>query len=286
MKEIILCIMLAFAGISCSKQAEESSSLNIGEGRMAILLDTQSAITATTRSGDTYELPEAVIPSEEDFSIAITGSYIDATTLETKSYSYSYESLEAYNTAEEMAGGVKTPPFMPAGNYTATISNKGDESIENSTNACFAGSVDFTIEARITDGTATIMAKLQNSVVRVQTTTDFDSYFSGGATLILSTESGTTLTYSVPNEATEDEILFVSPGTTLYLEGSGVKDAPTENESSAPTVTFAKAAIGTAAAGEMSTVVVDAEEAGGTVLNITLDDTITSVTEQKTELND
>ncbi len=287
MRKRILCIMLAMASVACSKTAEESSaSLNVGEGQMTILLDASSQISATTRSADTYELPESVIPSESDFSLSITGTYIDESTLETKSYSYSYASIEEYNTAYEAAGGVKSPPYMPVGSYTATITDNRDMSEESSTNACFAGSVDFEIEARIVTATTTVTATLQNSVIRIQTTDDFNNYFEGGATLTITTESGATLNYTTPTDSDEEDILFVVPATTLYLEGSAVKQSPTESDSAAPTVTFAKQFIGTVTAGEMSTILVDADQTGGATFNVTLNDEITNFNEVNTELNE
>ena len=84
---------------------------------------------------------------------------------------------------------------------------------------------------------ATLTATLQNSMVRLTTTPYFKGYFENGASLT-STTQGTKLTVDPHTAASEEQLLFVTPGTKLSLEGYGVKQDP--GNGSAPKVCLIK----------------------------------------------
>lgn len=270
---------------SCTKSASTSDEPNIGYGRLAIEFSADSAITMTTTRSDSdkYYLDAALIPSQEEFVLTIEGSYIDSESGETKQLSRSYENLEAYNTAESLDGET-APPTLPAGDYTFTLSDGGDTAEESAMNVCFSGSTSITLYAQDFDATACVTVSMQNAAIALETSEYFDGYFAGGATLKLSTEGGASISYD-SYDYDEQTILFVAPLTTLYLEGTATKQAPTEDPESAPTVTFVKSEIGSTTAGTLSRVVVDAAEAGGGKISIILDDTITEIIYETIELN-
>ncbi|MFI3258995.1 MAG: hypothetical protein R3Y16_02745 [Rikenellaceae bacterium] len=291
MKKITLLLTLATLLIGCSKESSSTGEeQNIGFGRVEISAETFASVETTdTRSSvSTYTIPEELYPTNETLSIKISGTYIDSDDNLEKEYNYSYATLKAYNTADIDSDGNLLPPYIPAGTYTFTLTSTGDISTESATNAFFSGSaVDVVVEARIVDTEISIPISLQNSILRLDVTEDFTSYFEGGASLTLSTESGSTLYYNYPdNSANEGAVLYVAPQTKLYLEGSATKQSPTENPDDAPTVTFSKSELSsTTTAATMSTVTVDATDAGGSSISVSVDGTITEISNESFELN-
>ncbi|MFR9557013.1 MAG: DUF4493 domain-containing protein [Rikenellaceae bacterium] len=284
MKKLLYIAAVLFA-ISCNDTETGAEEPNIGYGRLAIETSTDNVITATTTRSDIYYLSEDLLPSDDELTLYVEGIYIDSDSGETMTFSQGYESLDAYNESEEV-DGVMCPPYLPAGDYVFTITDSSDDTVESATNACFTGSSDVTIYARDYNATANITLKLRNSIIAIETTEWFDNYFAGGATLKLSTESGSEIIYdSTSSDEENNAILFVPASTTLYLEGEGTKQSPTEDPSDASTVTFTKSSIGTTTAGILSRVAVDAATAGGSKITITLDDTITDISYETIELN-
>ncbi len=274
MNRLKVLIIVATLAVACSK--EDGSDANVGYGSAKIVVTTDSVVAVgETRADSYYEIPSALLPSSADLVLSIVGEYVDPESGETKQFNSQYESLDAYNEDE---------PLLYAGEYTATVSNYTDLAGEGETYACFSGSANFEVVARTT-GSITIPATLQNSIVRITATSDFCNYYENGAELTASTDAGSTLLYSHPdNSANDGKILFVAPETTLYLEGWGVKQNPTES-TTASTTTFVKSVIGQTVASQMSTISVDAGSTGGAGLTITLDDSITKVYEESVQLN-
>lgn len=268
-------LTVALLAMACSKETTSDAELGYGSVSLSVMTVSEVESSSDTRA-TTYTISSELLPATEDLYLTIEGEYIDPETLETVQFSNQYSNIDVYN--EEL-------PLLYAGTYTATVSDQKDISEESETNACFSGSVTFTVVARDKIST-TIPVNLQNSIVRLLSVTDnFKSYFENGAELTASTESGSTLLYTHPdNSENEGKILFVAPDTKLYLEGWGQKQDPTES-SQATTSTFAKSEIGTTTANMMSTIEVDAAYAGGAQLEITFDNEIISVYESNIELN-
>ncbi len=274
--------------LGCSESVEDlsSSQANVGYGRVYLSSTiTNEVELSSTRSEEVskYYIDDSLLPSSTDLSLIIDGDYIDAETGETMELFYYYESLDAYNTAEDV--GELIPPYLPAGTYTFTLSDNKKTSVEGETNACFSGSKQITVVARDSDGQETISVTLQNSIITLSTTEEFDNYFEGGAKLTLSTEGGAEINYDSSLDLGE-QYLFVAPDTKLYLEGEATKQDPDGSGStSASTVTFTRIEIGTTTKGALSRVSVDAEETGGSMITIILDDTVESVGSDEIELN-
>lgn len=266
MRENLLYLsLLATLFVGCSTNDEATQGSEMGYGSLAISALVEVGVE--TRS-DTYSIATELIPTSESLSITIEGLEAD----EQGSYYYQkYDNLDAYNSAED-DGETQSPPMLLEGDYLVTLSNEVDPTAESATNALFEGSATMTVVARDYEKQETISVVLTNSIVRLETTTDFDNYFAGGATLTLSTDNGAELYLDTHNKS--EDILFVVAETTLYLEGEGVKQPATEDPDSGTSVTFTKSEIGTAAKGAMTTISVDAQETGGAYITITFDETI------------
>ncbi len=268
-------ILLAAALFSaCS--INEALDITEGEGRMDFSVQVNSEVesASTTRAeSDTYTISADLVPTTSELKLEIyeKNSYSDSEI--TYELYKEYASVDDYDT-----------PAMPAGNYTAVVTNGGDINEESETNAVFADSVDFVINSVEEVGSTTLTATLQNSIIKLEVTDDFNNYFAGGATLKLTTDAGSELELNFPLDADEvEKILFVTPGTKLYLEGSAVKQDP--GTGTAPTVTFTKNQVGTAVQGAMNSVLVDASETGGATITITINDTITTVSTTTVDVN-
>lgn len=263
MRGLYIYNILAVVALSlCGCSANEAEVVVEGYGRVAFDVTTQAKLPTTATRSDMFELPARYTPSVEDMTLRVVADNLE--------FDESYESVAEYN---------ELLPYLPAGDYTAFVVNGAEESAQ------FSGSVAFTAVARRLDAQESLVATLQNSALTCEPTESFLGYFAGGATLVVSTESGERFTFEYGEESSDDlEIYFVDAGLDIYLEGEGTKQAATES-GRAETVTFAKQKIGTTAATTMSRIEVDASGAGGASLKITLNDTITEFIESELELN-
>lgn len=269
---------------SCSSSDNLEEQSNVGYGAVSIAMECDDVIstTAATRSDEaTYQIPTSVLPtSGADFSLTLSGTYVDPDDGLTKDFYQTYTSLADFN---------EVSPDLPAGDYFATLTDKrGTIDTESSTNAVFGGSTSFTIEARKYDSVAAITLTLLNSIIRLDATEYFDKYFEGGARIVLSTESGSELiynTYASANDSSgDDAILFVAPATKLYIEGVATKQAATES-GTATSVTFAKTLVGYTTVATITSVSLEASEAGGSAIQITIDESVKEITPSDIELN-
>ncbi len=289
MKRYITTLFIAALCASCS--TDEAQMPDSGYGAMRIELATNSTANITLSDDamrstlSTTEIPAEFIPTEDDFSLKITGSYYDYESDSYLDFEQEYDTLSAYNTAEvdEDNPSLSHPPYLRAGEYTAVMESGEGVNVESATNAHFKGELSFTIRGRDYDATGTLTATLQNSMIMLTTTPYFESYFAGGATLTLSTTQTTSITIDTTDAESYDQMLFVSPATTLYLEGSGTKQP--QGNGSAESVTFTKTSIGTTSAQTLTTVVVDADDAGGKFIEVLLNDTSVEINEVDIDLN-
>ena len=144
-KYLLILTTLALLGGGCSK--EEIPETTDGEGSVEFRTTTCSEVDSQTTRAQT-SLPDNCKPSGNSFKLVVKGKEGTATA----------EYLAEYTTLSEY-----TAPFMPSGDYTATISY-GDPQQEGSTAFCYQGALDFTILARKTIQ-KTITASLTNSVI-------------------------------------------------------------------------------------------------------------------------
>ena len=128
-KYLLILTTLALLGGGCSK--EEIPETTDGEGSVEFRTTTCSEVDSQTTRAQT-SLPDNCKPSGNSFKLVVKGKEGTATA----------EYLAEYTTLSEY-----TAPFMPSGDYTATISY-GDPQQEGSTAFCYQGALDFTILAR------------------------------------------------------------------------------------------------------------------------------------------
>lgn len=260
MKHILYTLTFAAAvlTVACSSDTTETGGGTAEWGELRIAVAASPQVESQTRA--TVELPAAVIPDGDAFALRITGTYNDDMG-NPQPYDQSWATVGAFDA-----------PKMRRGDYTAAITY-GDPEAEGTKAACFAGTADFTILARRTV-TASIAATLRNAAFRLTMGEWFKKYYTD-ALLTIRTESGNSFVFS---PSTQD-VIFVKPGTRLFMQGTAVK-AQTGVQ-----VEFPEHEIGTTVACTLHTVAVDASEAGSGKLVIDLDDTFTEIGEQVIELN-
>ncbi len=295
MKRYIFTLLMATALVACSESGDESpqSQLNIGEGSVTIAMSVEGFVAETiTKAEEMFEIPTRLLPTEDElsaFELHITGTYYhEGDTSELLTFDETYESIEAYNTAgtDKSDPTILTPPYLPAGDYTATITDGRDRATEGegAEYGCFSGEMEFTVVAQRYDAEQSVTAYMDNSLVRLQLTEGYETYFPESS-LQLKSGSGTIFTFDFPiDEEAEERFVFVEAATTLYLAGSATKQDP--GNGSPATVIFETTEIGSALAGGVTTVVVDAASAGTLTVEVTVDDSITTIYEQSIDLND
>ncbi len=249
---------------SCSN--DQSAATSADEwGTTSFDCSMLSAVNCTTRSEELYYIPESLVPSIDDITLKITGSYIDSETTETTSYSYGPLLLSDYNTSQ--------PMMIASDDYHAEFSC-GTAGVESETSPCFSGEVDFEVIAR-GDTTEEVALVLQNSIICVEFDAMFESYYTD-ASFTVSTGSGNSFDFSA---TTTDKIVFVEAATTLTLSGSATKARDGSS------VTFNAAVIGHTSAQTLSRITITADSIGGENINITVDETITEMEPITIELN-
>lgn len=232
-KYLLILTTLALLGGGCSK--EEIPETTDGEGSVEFRTTTCSEVDSQTTRAQT-SLPDNCKPSGNSFKLVVKGKEGTATA----------EYLAEYTTLSEY-----TAPFMPSGDYTATISY-GDPQQEGSTAFCYQGALDFTILARKTIQ-KTITASLTNSVISLECGEWFKKYYSE-AQFTVQTEAGNN--FSFTHSSSPDTPIFVKPGSKLLLKGTAVK------AQNGVKVEFPQQQIGVTTARTWHKIRIDASQAG------------------------
>ncbi len=277
MKKYTYPLLLATIALcSCSKGGDDTPqepTTGYGSVKITAQIETSAQEVETTRA-NIYDIPSSLIPSESDFKLYITGEYTDDEG-ETKSYDEEFDTIAEYNSAEGEDGALS----LYGGNYEATLSDGNSMSIESETNACFGcDATSFKVVANNYNGEVTLNAKLQNSIIKLSVNSMFEGYFSS-ATFTITTAAGSEFVFDPFSSDNESRIIFVAPDSKLSLSGSAVR------ASSGDTITFTKSVIGTAVAGCMNSINIEAESVGAIVVEVSLNDTINNIYEEVIELN-
>ncbi len=259
---------------SCSKSSDTAAESNqsvaqMGYGTVSLTAAVSGSVEITqTRGESMYELPEAIVPTSADFAMTLSGSYIDPSE-EDESLIYevakSYDSFDSYN--EELP-----ELYTNDDGYSVTVSY-GDSSIEGENLPSYYGQSVITVVARA-NSEASIEANLTNSIFTFATSEWFDLYYTE-AQFTITTTAGSEFTFG---KGVDERLIFVEAGTELTLSGSATKT----NGSS---VTFAANKIGVTTAGVLTSIEVDASQAGSQTISITFDGTIVETEEQELEFN-
>ncbi len=297
----ILYILLATFAVACSNDKESFDiSIPDGMGLMRFNVDVLSQVESTTdtRVVSTYNIPAEYIPTNDSLNLKIYQEVYDEDANLVYELYAEYASLTEYNNSvdeddesvddDESSDAddnlLTKSPYLPAGDYYALVTNGHDINEESLTNAYFADSTLFTIVARDTERSTSMNIMLQNSIINIEVTDNFLKYYEGGASLKLTTENGAAITLDLPlADDYVQEHLYVQPYTRLYLEGTAVKQGTGTGVT--PTVTFTKSEIGIATKSKLNCVVVDAEDAGGATIEVTLNNEITKINELELDLH-
>ncbi len=259
-------LLLCIAGCSSDPApvGPDNTADGTPTGNVRIAASPAAAVSATvrTRTGETVELPDSLLPAGGEFALRITGIASGAEE-EGTLYDRSWERLADFDS-----------PQMPRGDYEALVLF-GDSLAEGSGAACFAGRERFTILARRTQ-TVNVAATLRNAAVHLRFGEWFTRYYAE-AEMTLRTETGATFRFTPGSDA--EKLIFVRAETKLYLGGRAVK------AQNGAEVLFAETGIGTTAARTLHTIEVEAAGAGGSGLVIELDDTFARIDGETIELN-
>lgn len=251
----ILTLVPLLMAAGCSEKKVQSDDMETG--KVEFVCTVTSGVGAATRVGDTKSLPEKYVPGAEELKLVVSdGGEFTAT----------YETMADYD-----------QPFLDEGDYKAVFTY-GDQEVEGIGKSCFAAENPFTIVARKTI-TNQVSATLVNSLYTVKLSDWFSKYYSD-YNLTVHTASGNNyaLVGSASAPAGESDLIFVKPGTEIFISGSATKTNGVE-------VHFQKVKIGNTTARTWHTITIDAEQVSKAGIVVSFDDTPTAIKEIPVELN-
>ena len=243
--------LLALTLSACAEK--EAQSEQQGKGRVDISLVTSSEVV------DTRANISCTTPAAEDFALTIEGVGSD--------FSANYASIDEFH----------ADSYLRYGSYKATVV-AGDVNEEGYDKATFIGSQEFVVEARKhTD--VEVTATIANSLVKVETTENFERYFEGGYTLKLTTAAGNEFDVTA-----QSELLFIAP-VEFIVTGTAVKQSA-QSGKEGTTVALPEFKQSDVKPQTIYTVKLDVEQAGSATLTITLNETLVESIDIEQELND
>ena len=250
-KFFALASLLALTLSACSDDVAQGEQK--GEGRVTI------GCVAATNVVDTRANVSCTTPSAEDFALTIEGVG--------HTYSANYATIAEFNENN----------YLHLGSYKATVV-AGDITEEGYDKATFVGSANFSVEAR-KNTDVEITAKIANTLVKVEVTDGFKTYFAGGHALKLTTAAGNEFDVTAQTEP-----IFIAPAS-FTIGGTATKQ-PNQSGAEGTAVTLPEYKMENAAAQTLYIVKFDVENAGGATLTITLNDTLVESIDIEQELND
>lgn len=266
MKKYFTLMMALLLLGSCNQDGDVGANQTDGEyGSVSFTSGVDSSVDIITRASGNY-LPESVtLPTAADFSLKITGDYYDPESGSSSSYDLSFGSIDECN------GMSLTLLETQDGNeYTATVSS-GTSTAEGENLPCFAGEVTFEVEARVTN-IIYVSTQMTNSAFEFSTSEWFDNYYTD-AKFTITTSAGNSFEFG---RGDDERLIFVEAGTTLTIEGSATK-------SNGYDVTFASNTIGTTSARSISSISVDASQAGGASIVVEFQTEFISIDENEVD---
>lgn len=267
MKKLLL-IALAAVAFACSKEDDGSAVvIDCPDGMGIISLNVApSFVVEGTRAQ--VNLPEGTtIPNGGDFALELSSQ--DAST----GYEGgSWGSVNAYNENYKKN-------YLKAGLYDAVVT-WGDPTEEGENKPYFEGMKrDNVIARQLVE--FKIPAKLANSIVKVEFTDNFKSYFENGADFTITSGNGNT--WDVDYDTTP--YIFVQSGKDVTISGQATKQRPSATVE--PAVVVFEDVTKTMAACTMYTYKYDVSTAGSVSVEITITNEPTETIEVgQQELND
>lgn len=236
-------LTLALMSVSCSKQQTSQ------DGQVSFSLDTDSKVTMVTRSSlSDY----TALPSAGSFTIVLTDGYGD----------------EIYN---GLLSGYDASTPLKTGNYSVKASY-GSADEEGFDKPCLTGEKSFSITGSGTT-TVTIPVSMVNSLVRVECTENFKSYYTDYS-FTVKTGGGTEIQFPKG----ETRAAFVD-AYTISVSGELTNQGGNKQ-------TFSKDYTTNLSPGTCYTLKFDASNVGGFGVTITFDDSVADAELIDVDLND
>ena len=241
--------LLALTLSACSKEAHKGEQ----EGKGQVTIN----CVVETNVDDTRANISCTTPTAEEFALKIEG----------QNFSQEYATIDEFH----------ADSYLRFGDYTATVV-AGDINDEGCDKATFVGSKAFAVAAR-KHSDVEITATIANALVKVETTDNFERYFEGGHTLILTTKAGNEFDVTA-----QSDLLFIAPAE-FTVTGTAVKQSAQSGKEGA-TVTLPEFKQSEVKAQTLYTIKLDVENAGSAMLTITLNETLVESVDIEQELND
>ena len=243
MKKILFAIALAVVATACHTTEEGEVKV----GKIAINAATRSEVSEN--SENKFVLNESLVPSAEELKVEIVGN----------DKNFTWATLTEFNEAVE--GGLE---FVTAP-YTVTLSH-GEKGAEGWSKPYFEGSTIVDVPGYRLTATANVEVLVQNSIIAIETTPNFDGYFPTSSFKVDGFEW----------DAAKEELLFLNAGeVTITCEATRQSGTKTSLES-----------VVTLKPTTRHKVLFDLSTAGKATVNISFDDTIVETIELEFEMND
>ncbi|MBE6175336.1 MAG: DUF4493 domain-containing protein [Rikenellaceae bacterium] len=243
MKKILFAIALALVATACNNNEGEQA---LQQGSISIEVTTRGEVDNTT-SANTVVLESA--PAANELKVEIAGN--DNT--------YTWDTLAEFNKA---VGNGFTFTSAP---YTVTLSH-GEKGVEGWSKPYFEGSTTVEVPMYGLSAEASVLVVLANSIVAIDTTSNFDGYFSE-ATFTIN---------DMAWDAAKEEHLFANAGEATIActakRPTGSDITLTQKVTLKPTTRH--------------TILFDLDTVGKAAVTITFDDEIVATEELEFELNE
>ena len=208
MKKLLFFIVAAMFAVSCSEDGGDVTGVD-SPFRTGIVSFNITPLLVVDGTRAQVNLPEGtVVPAGDDFALAIVGVDSD--------YQNEWASVAAFNENYK-----KT--YFKEGSYNATITY-GDPSQEGENKPYFEATLGYNVVAR-QHKKLDMQAALANSIVKVEFTETFKSYFENGAAIEILSGNGNEWVV----DYTTSPYIFVESGKDLTISGSAIKQRPSAN---------------------------------------------------------
>jgi len=248
MKKILFAIALAVVATACNHN-NDGDQATMQVGKIAIEAATRGEVVENNSSATNskFVLNEELIPAESDLRVEIVGN----------NTTYTWDTLAEFNSANEEQTFTSAP-------YTITLSH-GDKGVEGWSKPYFEGFTTVEVPMYGLTATADIQVVMTNSIVAIDTTDNFDGYFSSAVFKI----------NGIDWDSAKEDMLFMNSGditiTCEAVRPTGKSATFTTDVTLKPT--------------HRHTVKFDLSTAGNATVKISFDDTIVTTEEFEFELN-
>lgn len=279
MKKLLLIALVAMAAIACSKSEDSVGLIDCPDGMGIVSVGVSpSVVVDGTRAQQ--QIPDGVtIPVGDEFKLSIVSEDLNIDYAGEE-----WESVASFNKNYKKN-------YFKSGLYRATVTY-GNPSEEGVNKPYYMGEAGFNVLPR-QKVDVKLTPALANSIVKVEFSNTFKSYFENGAAITITSGNGNewNVGYGIANANGDNDAdgstpyLFVESGKELSISGYAVKQKPSATID-APKVDFA-AVNKTMAACTMYTYTYDVSTAGDVMVSISItNEPKEEITVSEEELND